>query len=167
MLSSLVSIDLLRWRFEGLNRFIFSQLGNFTQPHEQFHFTSATWFWVAMFLVALLNHPITFIATLTILSIADQAASIIGRRFGTISLMAGRSLQGTVAFVVTGTAGASLALICSSAPISSTDALMVSFGASLTGAFAELGSERLDDNLSIGVVSGSTVFFLATLLQLG
>ena len=153
MLTALSSIDLLRWRFEGFNHFIFEQFGNFTQPHERLHMTSATWFWVAMFLVALLDHPISYIASLAILTLADQAGSIVGRRFGTIPL---------------GSAGgAALALICSSEAISTSDAILVSLGGGFTGALAELGSERIDDNLSVGIVTGSTVFALSTLLGLG
>jgi len=167
MLTALSSIDLLRWRFEGFNHFIFEQFGNFTQPHERLHMTSATWFWVAMFLVALLDHPISYIASLAILTLADQAGSIIGRRFGTIPLGSGRSLQGSLAFLLVGAGGAALALICSSEAISTSDAILVSLGGGFTGALAELGSERIDDNLSVGIVTGSTVFALSTLLGLG
>ncbi len=167
MLAALASLDFLRARFDSFNQFIFTHFGNFTQPHERLHVTSATWFWLAMFLVALLDHPITYIVTLAILTLADQAGSIVGRRFGTIPLGSGRSLQGFLAFVGVGFVSAILALICSSLVLSSSELLLLGGAGSLAGGIAELGSERIDDNLSVGIAVGATVFGLSTFLQVG
>ena len=47
---------------------------------------------------------------LAVLAVGDPMAALVGRRFGTIKLVNGRSLQGTLAFVAVATAAAALAL---------------------------------------------------------
>jgi dolichol kinase len=80
-------------------------------------------------------------------------AGLIGRRFGRIKLIHGRSLEGTLSFFVSGFAVSFglLALIHPSVMIS--EALVIAAVASLFGAVAELFSLRLDDNLSVPVAS--------------
>ena len=59
-----------------------------------------------MFPIALIGHELVFALTLGVLSLGDQVAGIVGRRFGSISLGNGRSLQGSLAFIL------SSALLC-------------------------------------------------------
>ena len=81
-----------------------------------------------------------------------EAAAIIGRRYGRIKLVNGRTLEGTLTFVAVGTLVATpwLALVWG---MDSGLALKLAFFGALAGGIAELFSRRVDDNLSIPVAT--------------
>ena len=82
----------------------------FAHPHEAWRINSATWFTSSLVLLALVGRPMVASTALVVLALADPAAAIVGRRFGTIKLINGRSLQGSAAFFAVGALGA-LALL--------------------------------------------------------
>ena len=84
---------------------------------------------------------------LVVLGFADPAAAVIGRRFGQVRLINGRSLEGTATFFVTAwvTGMAALAVFHPEIP----RAGVMCLGAAVTGAIAELVSRRVDDNFTI------------------
>jgi dolichol kinase len=92
----------------------------------------------------------------TVLGFADPAASLVGRRWGRVALLRGRTLEGALGFVVIGTVMTTLALLLVTPQPSLGFALLMAFAVSLTGAVAELCSGRLDDNLTIPLVSAAT-----------
>jgi dolichol kinase len=94
-----------------------------------------------------------------VLAVGDPLGALIGRRFGKTVIRAGRTVEGSLAFVVAGAlAVAATLLICYPAlrtPLVAVVALLAAFG----GAVAEVNTRRLDDNLMIplGAALGAAV----------
>ena len=93
-----------------------------------------------------------------LLALADPAASFIGRRWGRTKLIHGRTLQGSMMFVVVGSIAAFAALAIFHGEFGLGTAALMAASAGVAGALAELGSGRLDDNLSIPVISAAAAW---------
>ena len=141
-------LEISRRLIPRVNDLCMMVLGRFAHPHETWRVNSSTWFATAMLGVALTGEKMLAALAVIILATADPAAAIIGRRFGRIKLINGRSLEGTLAFAVVGTlAGAAALELYYPQPIGR--ALALAGGAAVLAAAAELLSRRVDDNLSI------------------
>lgn len=148
----------LAWTFEigrrrssWVNRLLMAAFRPFAHPHEAWRINSATWFTSSLVILALTGRPVVASTALVVLALADPAAALVGRRFGTIKLVNGRSLQGTLTFFVVG-AIASLALLSWLHPeLGPMPVLAMALAGSAGGAIAELFARRVDDNLSIPV----------------
>ena len=90
---------------------------------------------------------------LVVLGFGDPFAAIIGRRFGRIRLPGGRSLEGSLAFVVAGTV-MSLPVLWLAHHLTFGAALGVAAIGASAGALAEVLSGRLDDNFTIPLFAG-------------
>jgi dolichol kinase len=132
-------------------------------PHEHFRVNSATWFATSLLLLASLASRKGMMAALCVLGVADPFAALIGRRWGRHKIRTGRSLEGTIAFVISGTLTAALGLALLGEAVGNGPSVMtLALWAALTGAVAELVTSKLDDNLTIPVAVGAVVT-LATL----
>jgi len=152
-----VSVASLAWSMEIGRRFserinsgLMWLFRTVAHPHEAWRVNSATWYSTALVILALMQDLTIATVAVIILGLADPAAAIIGRRFGRVKLIHGRSLEGSSTFVVVGSISAFLWLhfACDFAP---TSALIWAIGGAVPGALAELFSRRIDDNLSIPV----------------
>lgn len=143
------TLEITRTRSEAVNRFCMSLFGRTAHPHEAHRVNSATWYATALVILSLTQALVPCLVALCVLGVGDPAAAIIGRRFGRHELVHGRTLEGTLAFVLAGGAAALgyLALLHPSTPV--LVAPVASFAGALVGAIAELTSRRIDDNLSI------------------
>ena len=142
-----------------LNDFLMGMMGKLAHPHEAWRVNSATWYATACVILALIwNLPVASLG-IAVLGFADPAAAIIGRRYGRIKLVNGRTLEGTATFIAVGTLVATpwLAFVWGMAPGL---ALKLAFFGSLAGGIAELFSRRVDDNLSIPVATALTALAL-------
>ena len=156
---------LLVWGLEGTRRIspawntrIMRLFGPVAHPYEQHTINSGTWYVSALFILALMQAPLLSAVAVAILAFADPAAALIGRRYGSVPLVNGRSLQGTLAFMVVG-AGVALAVITLlHGELSFGRALIVAACAAVAGGVAELFSSRIDDNLSIPLVSAAAAY---------
>lgn len=114
-------------------------------------------------LVALLPLPLAA-AAWGVLGVGDAASNMLGRRLGRPPFLRrdDRSLAGSLAFVATGGAAATLLLaFVAAAPIDGRSALAC-FGAALAGAVAELLTpRRIDDNLPVAAAAGAAMWLLA------
>ncbi len=167
LIASMTSlIEATRFKLPNFNAWILNVGQRFAHEQETNRVTSATWFWVAMFPIALIGHELVFALTLGVLSLGDQVAGMVGRRFGTISLGNGRSLQGSLSFIL------SSALICFTIlhfyfpEISSQNMAWLTVAASCSGALCEMLCSRIDDNFGVGIGTGLSVWATATLLGL-
>lgn len=162
------------WSMEGLRRI--SPRANavmmaFFRPiaHEQERdrVNSATWYMTALLLLALTFSPVLCVAGVAVLGFADPVAGLVGRRFGRVRLVNGRSLEGTLTFVVVGTLAARAAMLLVDGTVGASSGTLwaTALVAALAGGLAELFSRRIDDNLSIPLVTASTA--AVTLLVLG
>ena len=135
-----------------LNDFLMGLMGRLAHPHEAWRVNSATWYATAcVILASMWNLPVASIG-IVVLGFADPAAAIIGRKYGKIQLVDGRTLEGTTTFIVVGAVATWIWLTFAwGLPAG------VGFKAALVGAtcggIAELFSRRIDDNLSIPVAA--------------
>jgi dolichol kinase len=156
------------WIMEGtrrisprINAHLMRLYGRVAHPHEHFRVNSGTWFATALVLLSAFATRPGMMAGLAVLGVADPVAALVGRRWGRHTLRAGRSLEGTLAFFVSGTSAAIVGLaILGVGPAGKVIAL-AALGA-LAGAIAELVTKKLDDNLTIPLAVGAAVT-LATL----
>ncbi len=124
--------------------------GLVAHPHEHQRVNSATWYATALVLLAALGSPLQAALGVVVLGVGDPVAGYVGRRFGRVRLVNGRSLEGSLGFAVSATAAAwAAALAFSGGALGLLPALAVAAGAAVAGAAAELVSRRLDDNFTI------------------
>ena len=144
-------------------RFLLWLFGPVAHPHERYRVNSSTWFGTALVIIGGLFGSLECAVALGILAVADPAAGLVGRRFGKTKLVAERSLEGTLAFVVVG-AAISMGIMAIWHPELGWGARAgVALGAALFGGIAELFSNRVDDNLSIPVAAATGAFVAAAL----
>lgn len=159
------------WFLEGLRRvsprandalmWLFKRVAH---PHERHRVNSSTWYGTALLLIAFVQQPLVCSVAVAILGVADPAASIIGRRFGRTPLVNGRTLEGSLAFVITGTLAAAvvIALWHTSVPLGAL--MVIGLGSALAAGVAELVSRNLDDNFTVPITAAATAYCLAALL---
>ena len=99
-------------------------------------------------MLAFLVEPRVSAVAVTVLAFADPAAGLVGRRLGRIRLVHGRSLEGSLTFVVVGALVAWALLMVSYGSVTPHPVRMA-LGAAVCGGLAELFSRRLDDNLTV------------------
>ena len=67
-------IEVTRFKVPSFNTWILDIGARFAHEQESKRVTSATWFWVAMFPIALIGHELVFALTLGVLSLGDHAS---------------------------------------------------------------------------------------------
>jgi dolichol kinase len=142
------SCEFGRRRSEAMNRALMRFFAPVAHPHETFRVNSATWYATALLGLALTRDSALCVLAVTVLGVGDPVAALIGKRFGKVKLFHGRSLEGSLAFLVSAWAAA-FGLLLAFHGLSPGRALAVAGAGALTGAVAELLSARVDDNLSI------------------
>ena len=146
--------ELLRARFSWVTQTYMKLLGPIAHSHEHHRVNSATWYATALACLSVTVTPMAATVAVAVLGIADPAAALVGRRFGRTALAGGRTLEGSLAFVVCG-ALAALAVLAAFYPgLGAGTMVMAAGAASVLGAVAELASRRLDDNLTIPLAAG-------------
>ena len=125
------------------------------RPQERYRIPSASWYLLALFAVVLLIPRPAACAAVMILALADPIASLVGSRTGTIKLHNDKSLQGSLAFLLTGFVAAGAYLLLAG-PLTWPMALAAAASMAAVGAFVELYSDALDDNFSVPVACALT-----------
>lgn len=148
------SMEIGRIFSSRLNELLLKGMSLVAHPHERREVNSATWYTTALLALALLFKPEVCVVALAVLGLADPAAALIGRRWGRLRLIHGRSLEGSLTFLAVGFAAALGALQLWHGEIALPRACAMAGGAALLGALAELLSRRIDDNLSIPLAAG-------------
>lgn len=143
------TLEITRTRSEAVNAFCMRLFGRTAHPHEAHRVNSATWYSTALVILSLTQALVPCLVALCVLGVGDPAAAIIGRRFGRTPIVHGRTLEGTLAFVLAGGLAALgyVMLMHPSTPL--LFATLAALGGATAGAIAELVSRRVDDNLSI------------------
>ncbi|MCB9550285.1 MAG: hypothetical protein H6706_31190 [Myxococcales bacterium] len=142
------SMEILRRRSPRLNAVLLRHLGHLAHPHEAYRVNSSTWFGTGLLILALIGSPALSGVGLAILGLADPAAGLVGRRYGTIKLVHGRSLQGSATFFVVGLAAA-FGVLAGLMGLTAGQAAVVALAAAAPATIVELFSRTVDDNLSI------------------
>ena len=152
----LLAFDFLRFSAPRFNLGLVKRLEWFAQEHEASRLTSATWFWLAMSVVALSGDRSAYLATLVTLSVGDPAGSIVGRKIRSPTLVHGRTVGGTLAFFFAATLMVGVLFSRLPVEVSIFRLAPVIMGASALGALIELYTAQLDDNLTVGLGVGLT-----------
>lgn len=148
--------ELLRRRDPAVNGKLMRFFGPVAHAHERHQTNSSTWYITALLLMAIFAPMQAAELAVLVLGLADPAAGVIGRRFGRTRIRRGRSLEGTLAFVVTGFV-ASFAWLALAGGDGAHRVLLAAVAA-VTGAVAELvAGERIDDNFAIPMSIAATV----------
>lgn len=143
------TFEFTRRRSEAWNDALMAFFGPVAHAHEAHRVNSASWYAIALVVLAWLDRPeITVLALLT-LAFGDPAAAIVGRAFGRVRLLHGRSLEGLLAFVATAFLVGFPVLRFAAPDLTVPHAALATFAAATAGAVAELLSRRVDDNLTI------------------
>jgi dolichol kinase len=157
------SMEIGRRLYPPMNARLMRFYGPIAHPHEHHRVNSATWYATALVVLALFAaRPVTM-ASLAVLGVADPIAAMVGRRWGKRVLRAGRSLEGTIAFVVSGTVAAGLALAAAGGMAPGAIAAFALLAGS-AGAVAELVATSLDDNLLIPLTVAGALTAVGALL---
>lgn len=133
-------------------------------PHEHRRVNSATWYLTALVLLSLTYSPLPCAIGLAALAVGDPLAGLIGRRFGRIRLVHGRTLEGSLAFTLAATLVALPVALLFAPTLPWTTALILAAAGGLSGALAELSSLRVDDNISIPLVASAATALAALAL---
>lgn len=136
-----------RRRSPTVNARLMRFFGPVAHAHEWHQVNSATWYATALILMALVVPLPAAEIGVVVLALADPMAGIIGRRYGRRRLASGRSLEGSLAFAVTGF----LAALAWMSVAGTYDAsrIWIAAVAGVVGAIVELLVSRVDDNLAI------------------
>jgi len=145
----ILSFDLARLRTPAFNEWAIGRMGTLLRPGEA-HTLSGSPTYVAgvAFTLFLFDLPVATAAVL-FLVFGDVAATIVGESRGRTKIL-GKSLEGTVAFVAAGMAAGLAARLLGqgvSLPV-------LAAGAVTAAAVEVLTPKRLNDNLTIPLVSG-------------
>lgn len=143
------TLEIARRRSAAVNAACMRLFGKTAHPHEAHRINSATWYATALTVLALANQVPAAVIALIVLGLGDPAAAIVGKRFGRVKLMHGRTLEGTLAFALVSAAAAFGFVALLHPALGLGRIALASLGAAVAGALAELTSKRLDDNLTI------------------
>jgi dolichol kinase len=162
------TMEISRRYFRFMDRFTWWVFGKCAHPHERYRINSATWFATSLLLLSLIGSPLLGAVALAVLGFADPSAAIVGRRWGRTKLMHGRSLEGSLTFLVVGFTVAMVLLMGFFPAITFGAAAAISLGASGLGAVAEAVAKRVDDNLMVPLAAAAgaaaTAFMLGVTL---
>jgi dolichol kinase len=143
------SMEIGRRRSERINAFCLRLFGKTAHPHEAHRINSATWYATALLVIALVQSTAAAAVGLIVLGLGDPAAAIIGKRFGRHKLLYGRTLEGTLSFMLVGALASFTFLRVAHPSLAVGVAALAAVAGGFAGAIAELVSRRLDDNLTI------------------
>jgi dolichol kinase len=133
-------------------------------PHEVHRVNSATWYATALVVLAVLAPDVAAVSALAVLGLGDPAAGLVGRRWGRHVIHGGRTVEGTIAFVLAATVAA-FAVLLAFHPISGAASLFaVASAAAVAGAIAEALAQRVDDNFLVPMGAGAAAWLTALAL---
>lgn len=151
------SMEISRRFSERANAWMMWLFGPVAHPHERYRVNSATWYTTALVILAAFTPQMAAALAVIVLGAADPAAAIVGRRFGRLTILNGRTLEGTLAFIVAGALASVVVLNLYWPSLSWLQMASIAAAAAAPGAVAELVSERVDDNLTIPLTVGASV----------
>jgi dolichol kinase len=152
------------WRW--MDRFSWWLFGKCAHPHERYRVNSATWFSTSLFLLALIGSPLLAAVALAVLGFADPSAAVVGRRWGRVKLLHGRSLEGSLTFLGVGFLVSVAILLLFFPSLGLATSAAIALGAATLGAVAEAVAKRVDDNLMVPMAAAAGAAAVSFLLGL-
>lgn len=160
LLAIAASFAAVGWLLEGTrrirpawNRVLMRLFRPVAHSHEAHGVNSSTWYATAWLLLLATTSVNAANVGVLALAFGDPIAGLVGRKLGRRKLLANKTVEGSIAFLLaTTTIGATYLAWLSGVTIGA--ALATAALAGLVGAVAELLSTRVDDNLSVPVLAG-------------
>ncbi len=146
-----IALEAARFRIPNLNRVLSRWLRPLLKSAEDRNLTGATYIAISALVAFLVFEKPVAIAAIFFLSLGDPAAALVGVRVGGPRIL-GKSPWGTLAFFLVALAAAGV--------LSASDVLPFHWGLAVGAAVAalvELFPTRLDDNLTVPLVSGAVM----------
>lgn len=146
------AVDASRFVFPKFNYFIFRHFRAFIRESERNTITGTPPYLMGMLGAFFLFSLPVAVCSIIFLACGDVSATIVGERWGTVKISGVKSLQGTIAFFAA-------SLICGSIAGVYWQGLplyIVAAGA-LTASVVEILPLKLNDNLTIPVISGAVM----------
>lgn len=145
------TLEITRRIFPEWNAVLMKALGFMAHRHEATSINSATWMGTGLACIApFFAQPTLALAVITI-GLGDPAAGFVGRRYGRHRLVNGRSLEGSLAYVVVSFL-AGWAALAIWHPALGGRAVAAAAVAAVAGAVTELFCSRVDDNFAVPIV---------------
>jgi dolichol kinase len=160
------TMEAARRRSGAVNQQVMRLFASVAHPHERHRVNSSTWYVTALLLMAIFAPLRSAEVGVVVLAVADPAAGFIGRRYGRTRLYAGRTLEGTLGFVLAGTI-AVVGWLTAFHALPWPPMLVIAVTGAVAGALAELGATRLDDNFTIPVTACAAAAVAGLLLAVG
>jgi dolichol kinase len=157
------SMELSRKVSPRANELLMKLFAPVAHPHEAHRVNSATYYVTSIAILASTRELVPAALALVTLGLGDPVAAIIGRRWGRVRWVNGRSVEGTLAFVLTAALGGVLLLTLAHG-MALAPALALAGAAALLGALAELYSRKIDDNLAVPVMAWTGAFLVGLVI---
>jgi len=154
MLILAITVDVVRLHIPAVQQFFEKLFGQAMRPHEAKELTGSTFLCLsAMVCIVLFPLPIA-VSALFFLTIGDTAAALVGQKWGKTVLVPGKTLEGTMACLITCT----IVVV-----IMPGVTLIAGLPGALTATIVELfGTETIDDNFGIPVFSAVVMWIVAS-----
>lgn len=158
------SVEVARKFSRRINDFWVDRVfGAVARPQERYRINSATFYMLGIGVTALLAPKAVTCAALLVLAVGDPIASAVGHRWGLVRFRNGKSLGGSLAFLVACSIPVMLYLGFYSA-LPPTTWIPLALAMVSVGALTELFSGRVDDNFAIPVASAGVGMLVLTLI---
>ncbi|NOY91156.1 MAG: hypothetical protein GXP55_08085 [Deltaproteobacteria bacterium] len=144
-----VGMEVSRRFSRRANGLLMRLFGPVAHPHEAHRVNSASWYTLALLGLAIAGQKEAAAVGVVVLGFGDPMAALIGRRFGRHALIHGRSLEGTLSFIVAGALAAAAALYLVWPGLGLQVIASMAAAGAVGGALVELFSVKVDDNLTI------------------
>ena len=142
---------------------LFGKMARETAKPGEFRFSGAPPMYASACLTALCFSPRVASCAFTILILSDTSAALIGRKWGRHRFSNGKSLEGSLAFLLTGWIIAACFCLAGGLPHAT---LAIWLGGVAVSCIAEFFNEQihLDDNFTIPLLFGAVAEFLPAVL---
>jgi dolichol kinase len=158
-----ISVDMTRYYFPSVSRWFYRWFGWLLRRHEtdtnQKRLTGASNVLISASLCVLLFPKVIALNAFTILIISDTISALIGRRFGRHRFLA-KSLEGSLAFFISAVIVIAIAPKVNRLPTE----YVIGIIAAAIGTVVEALPIRIDDNLTIPLAVGFSLWWLYILL---
>lgn len=151
-----VCVEIAKWLFPRFREMFFLYLQTLLRSHEKKGaITGATYYLIGLFLCIVIFQKSVAIACILFIILGDTAAALVGKRWGRIKLIGNKSLEGSAACFA-------VCILITLFLINPIVGITGAFFATLT----ELLPLRIDDNLTVPLVSGAIMQLMINYLPM-
>ena len=151
-----VIVEFLKWVSESFRELFFRFFEFILRRHERKGaITGATYYIIGTFLCIVIFDKNIAIVSVFFIVLGDTAAALVGKAWGRIKLIGNKSLEGSAACFV----------VCALISLFWLNPIIGIIGA-FVATLAELLPLRIDDNLTVPIISGAVMQLMVTYISL-